>query len=279
MEDEESKSSQVKDVAEAVAAVAKAVPIYEDAIQPGAKQIGKSLELVGKTVNVALAPLRAIVWGYEQFEVFLNKDVAEKLKNTPEESIITPKINVAGPLLEALRYSAEEQGLREMFANLLANAMDKNTSSTAHPSFVEILKQLTPDEAKLMKYFAKKGIIPKLNFYSRSGTTKENFLSHRNFTLAGYEADCSFPHLINTYLDNLSRLGLLEIFDDIRVRIYDDYIPLLESKQWTDWEKQAENAKRIVEPRRGSIRTSEFGELFCKACVIDKASQSPSTVP
>jgi hypothetical protein len=56
MSEEDSKSSNVADIANAVAAVAKEVPIYQDALQPAAQEVGKALGTVAKLVNVALAP-------------------------------------------------------------------------------------------------------------------------------------------------------------------------------------------------------------------------------
>ncbi len=56
MADEESTNSKVADVANAVAAVAKEVPIYQDALQPAAQEISKSPWNRSKLVNVALAP-------------------------------------------------------------------------------------------------------------------------------------------------------------------------------------------------------------------------------
>ncbi|MDA3137076.1 hypothetical protein HG619_23180 [Pseudomonas syringae] len=55
---EEESTNVVKGTIEAATGLVKAVPIYEDAIQPVAKQVGKSLEIVGQAVNVALMPIQ-----------------------------------------------------------------------------------------------------------------------------------------------------------------------------------------------------------------------------
>lgn len=77
----ESTASQIID---STTALVKAIPIYDDAVQPAAKEVGKALSTLGKTVNVLLAPLSALVWGYDQVQQFLEKTVAEKLENVPE---------------------------------------------------------------------------------------------------------------------------------------------------------------------------------------------------
>lgn len=97
--------SNIEGTINATTGLIKAIPIYQDALQPAAKEIGKALGTVAKTVNVALAPVSALIWGYEQFKKFVNNKVAEKLENTPEKNIITPPLHIAGPALESLKYS------------------------------------------------------------------------------------------------------------------------------------------------------------------------------
>ena len=146
-------SRKVKDVIEATTGLVKAIPVYEDAVQPAAKQVGKALETVTKAVNVALAPVSLLVWGYDKIQGFIDNSVAKKLENIPEERIQTPDPHVAGPALESLKYTGENESLREMFANLIANSMDSETAKKSHPAFVDIIKSMTSDEAKILKVF------------------------------------------------------------------------------------------------------------------------------
>ena len=106
-----SDDDKVVAVIQAAEGLVKAVPIYQDAIQPAAIQVGKSLETVAKTINVALAPVSALVWGYEKISVFLNEKLTEKLKNIPPERITTPNLLIAGPVLESLKFAANEEKL------------------------------------------------------------------------------------------------------------------------------------------------------------------------
>lgn len=208
-----SEENQPKEIIEAVTGLVKAVPIYQDALQPAAKELGKSLEVVAKSVNVALAPLKGLVWGYDQFEKFIQTKVSERLKSVPPENIITPKINVAGPAFEALRFNNDEELLSDLYANLLASAMDKSIANGAHPAFVEIIKQLTSDEAKLMSFLSKQIVLPlislKLEVVAPGQTGNINVLA--NYSLHGEKAGCELPELTSAYIDNLCRLGLIEI--------------------------------------------------------------------
>jgi hypothetical protein len=77
-----------------------------------------------------------------------------KLKSVPESRRITPSPTIEAPI--ALHYvllgeSEEVAELREMFENLLASSMDRETAASAHPAFVSMISQLTPDEARILK--------------------------------------------------------------------------------------------------------------------------------
>ncbi len=52
--EENDKSGSITEIVKAVGELADKVPVYQDAIQPAAKQIGKGLEVVAKAVNAAL---------------------------------------------------------------------------------------------------------------------------------------------------------------------------------------------------------------------------------
>jgi hypothetical protein len=209
------EENKIRDVVDAVTGIAKAVPVYQDVVQPAAQEIGKGLQTVAKTVHVMLAPVSALVWGYDQIKEFVSTRVAERLKNVPPENLVSPKPNVAGPALEALRYTGHEELLSDLYANLLAAAMDASTANGAHPAFVEIIKQLTPDEAKLVALFVRDMPLPLLNLRWQYKSNQEGKSGGRevlvHFSHLGNIAGCQYPHMTPTYIDNLCRLGLAEV--------------------------------------------------------------------
>src|SRR5258707_14575419 len=119
-----SDENKIRDAADAVKGLVAAVPVYQDALQPAIREVGVGLQTVAKTIHVALAPVSALVWGYEQIKDFVSTRVAEKLKDVPPERITSPDPHVVGPALEALRYTGHEENLRELYANLLATSLD-----------------------------------------------------------------------------------------------------------------------------------------------------------
>ncbi len=267
-----SEIEKIADAAEAVKGIVQAVPIYQDTLQPAAKEIGTALQTVAKTIHIVLAPISALVWGYEQIKDFVSCKVAKKLENVPIENIITPKPNIAGPALEALKYCGHEETLRDMYANLLASSMNKTTAEGAHPAFVEIIKQLTPDEAKLIKYFSNSKPFPIINvrweFKVQTELEKGGSELLTNFCLFAIEAGCEFPHLVPGYLDNLNRLGLTEIPQFMiytTIGVYDQlekYPEILAIKKAFDDDK-----KREIKINRKILQLTELGKQFCRVCV------------
>lgn len=70
------------------------------------------------------------------------------LLNIPEENLQEPPLSIVGPALDASKYYIEEEKLRNMFAKVISSSMDNRISDMVHHSFVEIIKQLSPRDAK-----------------------------------------------------------------------------------------------------------------------------------
>lgn len=266
MGEEAGGDNKVKETIEAVTGLVKAVPVYEDALQPVAKQLGKSLETVGKAINVALAPVGMLVWGYEKCQEFISTKVADRLKDVPPEDIITPKPNVAGPAIEALRYTGHEESLSDMYANLLAAAMDKNTASGAHPAFVEIIKQLTPDEAKLMALLLRSRVSPVITVQARREEGGKRDVAV-NLSLLGRDAGVEHLHLTPAYLDNLCRLGLIEIPDGQSYTDQGVYEPLEKSTDVLSFKMDIESMKHTCVFKHGVVKVTTLGKQFGAVCV------------
>ncbi len=269
--DQNSKESNVKSTIDAVTGLAKAIPIYDDAIQPAAKEIGKSLATVTKTINIALAPISALVWGYEKISEFVQTKVAEKLKNVAEENIVTPDPAVVGPAMEALKFTGNNEILSELYANLIANSMDKNTIKKAHPGFVEIIKNMTSDEGLILKVFMPNVYKPimdiKLKIKSGNGG-EHNLLS--NYSIIGIEAGCKYTDLTPQYIDNLCRLGLLSVPPGRHLIGENAYNSLIKTKAYENLQATYENERTGITQIKKYIELTELGILFKQACVINK---------
>jgi Abortive infection alpha len=259
----------IEQTLDVVERVSKALPVYDDMLKPAAQELGKGLVTVAKTVNMVLAPLKMVVWGYERIEDWLETEVSNKLKDVPPERIQTPAPNVAGPAIEAMRFVGNEPDLRNLYANLLKTAMDTETAEKAHPGFVEIIKQLTPDEARIVNYLTIAAGIPVIELRDNDIGNRNYSVEFRNVNCIVDDAGCSSPALGSAYLDNLCRLQIIEplapgtsftkpgVYDRVEQR--PDIVARLKAIN------EANNSRGSF--IRGGYRTTDWGKLFCAACV------------
>lgn len=244
--------------------------VYDDVFQPTAQLIGKSLR---DTVNLLLAPQRAAVWGFDQIENFICEKITKKLERVPREEIVSPSPNIAGPLIEALKYTGSEPSLSDLYANLLASSMQRSLKGGAHPAFVEIIKQLTPDEAKLIRLFA----IPNTTFPLLTVRLEfKNPTAERN---GGQDVSSNFSVFANNiglenldqmpvYINNLIRLQLIDVPEFLQYTtpgVYEDLENAPEMKKMK--EEIERNPDFICVFLKKAIKITDLGKQFIKICI------------
>ena len=79
-----------------------------------------------------------------------------------------------------------------------------------HPAFVEIIRQLTPDEAKILKYIFERMYLPILTLRVELPGRKSGFDYYVDFSDVAEKTECQFFSLTPQYLGNICRLGLAE---------------------------------------------------------------------
>lgn len=201
---------------EIVVELAKKIPvedIYKDALQPAATELGAGLS---NAVKVVLAPITALAWGYDKIAAYLDSAIPAyfESRNISKEKIISPDVAAAIPAIEAMRYTRDE--IKTMLLNLLCASMNMDTAELVHPAFVEILKQMTPDEAKILNQLPDVFLHEPIIDIAVEKPQKEGvFTFFNSIGVIGEEANCEFPDRVPLYLTNLTRLGLIEIPEDI----------------------------------------------------------------
>ena len=267
-----SDDNTIRDTAEAIKGVVEAVPIYEDAVQPAAKEVGTALQTAAKTLHVLLAPVSALVWGYEKIRDHVTEAVSKKLEGVPEDRLRSPEPNVAGPALEALRYTGYQESLRNLYTSLLATSVDSETAHEAHPAFVEVIKQMSPDEALIMRTLAMSPVRPMLDVRKEAKDSNVGQWVVRNYSLVPREAGVKCPDLGPSYMINLQRLGLVELRENYTLKSgnADLYQPLREVPEirlLIDGINATEGQKAQVTP--GAIIATDLGHQFFRACIYD----------
>lgn len=234
--------------------------VYRDGAQPSVQIVGKSVAGILRTV---LTPINAIVAGIDKIKERFAERVEEKLVSVPQEQRLLPPPNVSGPVM--LNYSllgdvdTEQEELRDMYASLLASAIDPATSRKAHPSFASIIQQMTSTEAVLLKRLAQE---PKRKWLAvelqRAAEGAEGFVTMGRVyeQPEGIRSDVT-----SAQLENLARLALIEIR-------FDTYATQGDYKQYLDAAKTGlPELADTMEMERGVYFLTMFGIAFVKACV------------
>lgn len=244
--------------------------IYEDALKPATKESGEALQaIVGLFNNVVLYPIKKanITFRYklEQFE----EDLKEKTKDIPTENIVEPPLNIVGPTIESLKYTFDTDELREMYLNLLASSVNIEKISSTHPGYVEIIRQMSPLDARILKIISQVERLPSANiFIGFDDKYYPNALPNKFVPdLVNKDID---PFIASTSIDNLCRLGLLKYRTDVSIPTYD-----YEALKQNDYIVQKYNFYKTINPEKEHIiklneeviLTSDFGKQFIKACL------------
>jgi len=255
------------------------------ALGPAAEQFGTELAKLeaGRTaaqiVQHALRAIGAVVYCGSEVCEWLQRRLAEKLKDVPPEQLTSPDPRIAAPAIQALTYSMDDETIREMYANLLATDMQVDGKQHSHPAFVEVIKQMEPFDAKLLEIFRKDG--SQIRFRAQ---VKEGGKS-RDVGL-GYSFD--FDKDPATNLDNLERLALVERrvmewpvminLESIEKEVRASFCEI--EKVLKDAELRKKNgfsdAATFFLKKEGLYLTA-FGASFVQAC-LPKASPSSAAV-
>ncbi|UKJ63710.1 DUF4393 domain-containing protein [Cellulosimicrobium cellulans] len=219
------------------------------------------------------APLAKWV-GYksEYFESQFADDMAEKLADVPEEHITSPSPVVAAQSMEGLSYSLDEPDLKEMYLNLLATASDDRRSREAHPSYAQIIKQLSSTEAAYLKgalgsmHDRSVLSIAELRSKQADGSGLRAICSHLielySEETGEFQADPDYP----LYIDNWVRLGLATVSYEYEVTRKGAYDWVKEHPEYLKAATALEgDNERVLEVAHGIMRGTDLGRKFYDA--------------
>lgn len=248
---------------------------YNDLVHPSAKSVGKMLSLLPRTVAIWLSSWDRWVVNREESIARTIDAMGSRVDEIPEDHLTEPPAHIAVPAIQQLSYCYDSEDLREMYANLLLSSMDDRVAEYVHPSFVQILKEISPDEAKLLGSMAGLGTdgpisIPLIDL--RIVRSNEIVPSEWKTIVSGYNecclTVCEHPEQSLVYLGNLDRLGILKRFDYYSEADKPAFEAYESSEAIRDVmaKIELEDGKRF-DFRRWSYRVTDFGRNFIKICV------------
>ena len=238
-----------------------------------AKNLGKSAVILSKTIKNCLLPLAAVNYAFDKARIYFterfDKEIYEKTNSIPAENLIEPKGSIAGPTLQGLAFSHEEPNIKEMYLNLLKTSMDNRTSNDAHPAFVEIIKQLTSEEALLLRdVLLSYAPIPLAQVRATRNTGGFNIkIKH----LASLSNSATQQPVINkrfpAMVDNWVRLGLVEVTYQSFLTDETRYDWIKNRPEYMQLEAETNNEVETISFNKGLMEPTDLGKLFKSAAL------------
>jgi len=213
--------------------------IYNDGLKPTVIEAGSALESVAKTARFLLAPIDILAAYQNRFQGWVKK-ISDKV---PEDRMISPHPSLAGPILESLKWIEDNSLLEEMFIGLLSCAMDKDKVADAHPAFVNILKQLSPDEAFILSEIKKHGPY-EIDFKNQK--CEDQTLMNQLIRTSLPTDNLVFPENVYIYSKHITNLNLTEFIG-----------------------RKTDSKTREEGVMYRNIGFSQFGKIFANSCIPD----------
>lgn len=94
----------------------------------------------------------------------MENELKDNITKIPENKLIEPDIQIVAQALEAAKYCVEKEELRHMFVKLISNSLNEEYSKDVHPIYINIIKSLTPFDAKLLLSLYNHNFIFDFNF-------------------------------------------------------------------------------------------------------------------
>lgn len=182
--------------------------------------------------------------------------VARKVLGIEEEDP-----DVAEAQRDASNY--DDEALRNRWEDLLSLSNDVEVDEIdGHPAFADILTQLHPDEARILRLFASDGPQAAVDVRNWRPLGVGSHVVAPGLNMIGQHAGCLMIERVPVYLSNLFRLGLIWFSRDAIPEIA-PYQVLEAQPEVTEALKRAGRGTTV----RRSVKLTPFGEQFCAACL------------
>ncbi len=257
----EERSFQVPDTVKSKA--------YDDAAHPFMGWLGKTGGAFGHALYAVIG-LPVEKWAQRKEEQMkkLSEQMEARILSIPEDRRVEPSFGTVQSIFDGLDSCLDEEILQAGFVNLLESAMDSRTASGLLKCHANTLKQLCPDEARVLQVLHVKRNQPFIDVRSHDKGGKGWMVELRYVTDIDDWTKCEAPDNIPSYLVHLETLGLLRI-DEMNYVANDEVYNALE-KRVSGLKKGIEDSGKRFEIGKGVVYITPLGEDFAKSCGLQK---------
>ena len=199
------------------------------------------------------------------------QELSQAISSIPEEKLIEPDIQITAQALENSKYCIESEELRKMFVNLISNSVNSAYLEKAHPSFAEIIKQMSPLDARILKSLDPSYSFPLVDYVliSPSGNKfKETFEIKLSNVYIPNLSGVNILQASNS-ISSLSRLGIISINTQSTISDSSVYAPYEQTDYYLEFSRQA---RQFFTSKRADIHKylgqfTPLGKNFFEVCV------------
>ena len=239
--------------------------IYGDLAKPGVAQVGKALSTVIGLGNTCLWPIQLL---NERARIALDANLEsfrKRLAKIPEEKIVPASPELGVPIAEKISYVTDND-IRELYLNLLAKACNSDTIGLAHPSFLNIINSISPDEAMLLRQLSQNTVTPYVGMKYSNPNSQHFHQVVEVHIKTDEQAKLTYPWNLPAYISNLEGLGLLDVSLAYKSPAFAEYVAL--EAELRDRYKDAKGPEgfTVLAFDQGRILTTQYARLFFNAC-------------
>ncbi|WP_293309511.1 DUF4393 domain-containing protein [Pedobacter sp. UBA5917] len=261
---------------------------YDDILSNPGRKVSEAL---GTIINIGNTLLWPIKWANERTRIYFEnnlKKYEERLSKIDDSKIIEVPTEISMPILERFTYVSNDE-ISNAFINLLTSASSTETIQFAHPSFIQVIDRLSPDEAKIIKYFSVKDAIPyitlskhdvkaqsaedllKPNYKPQIDTSSYITLCQKANDISD-EVELNFSNNLSIYLDNLISLGLIRDLSEYFYLIFKEDYQRLTAKLLDEYKDHFSSIPENLridsqKVKQGMFELTDFGKLFVKSSI------------
>lgn len=246
-------------------------PVYNDVAKPTIETSRDALGFCSKFIVSGIKPFMYSKIKECEYKIKeIDKKLEEKYNKIPNENKTEPRTNILGPAVDVLKYNLNEDYIKDMFVNLIGNDLDKTKQSRVLPSYIEIIKQLSAEDALFLKLlkttnFLDNASIPILRL-KLENKNDYSYIYISDYVICTKLGD--YIHIPPIVLDNLLRLQLFSIPAGVFIHNLPDYDKTFEKlKSLPQYNKQNLSSDKHIACEKSKLDFTDFGKNFIDICL------------
>ena len=256
---------EIKNVTEVAKNTSEILAQFYSDIRPIVQPVAKC---IGAVLDIATSP---VLYYSEKARFVFKKRLEQyqlKMDGVKEEDRCEVHPEIGAPIMQVLHYTTDDD-IADLFTNLLATASTSSMAGNAHPAFVEFIKHLSPDEAKIIQYIKYNEVIPYISLRAYSKEPDKGFhVPIEKAVSINSEVPMMYPKNVNIYISNLLSLGILSDAGYLHLTDESYYDKVIQFNHLDEEKEKLESSSEIKSVRfsKGYYQVTDIGKLFISAC-------------